>query len=243
MLPWHFPQRVFMSGVQVVVGDVQQIVGQIQVVFADNHPLTLSGLRSAVADHSDIQVLAECRDRQHVLEAVRNHLPDVLLLSAELLQEELDTLQQLVAEINDTRVILLTGRKDPDFLEEALRCGARGIFQREKPAHYIPLAIRKVISGGLWFEHAMAERMLDEVLNRRNKTQDPEERKMAAITPREQEVIELICQGLKNKEVSERLYISETTVSHHLTSIFRKLEVNDRISLILYSVRNHLVTL
>ena len=89
----------------------------------------------------------------------------------------------------------------------------------------------------------MAERIIDEFLNRRNKTQGPEERKIAAVTAREQEVIELICQGLKNKEISERLYISETTVSHHLTSIFRKLEVSDRISLILYCARNSLVRL
>jgi DNA-binding NarL/FixJ family response regulator len=66
---------------------------------------------------------------------------------------------------------------------------------------------------------------------------------MAAVTAREQEVIVLICQGLKNKEISERLYISDVTVSHHLTSIFRKLEVSDRISLILYCARNSLVRL
>jgi DNA-binding NarL/FixJ family response regulator len=140
-------------------------------------------------------------------------------------------------------VILLTSRKDPDFLEEALRCGARGVFQRERPSHYIPIAIRKVINGGLWFEQAIAERMLDELLNKRNKTEKPEERKIATITTREQEVIDLICQGLKNREVSERLHISEITVSHHLTSIFRKLEVDDRISLILFSHKNRLVTL
>jgi two-component system response regulator DegU len=215
----------------------------IQVIFADNHPLTLSGLRSAVADHSDITVLAECVDREQAIEAARSRLPDVLLLSAELLQEELDALQQLVADIQDTRVILLTSRKDPDFLEEALRCGARGVFQRERPAHHIPIAIRKVINGGLWFEQAIAERMLDELLNKRNKTEKPEERKIATITTREQEVIDLICQGLKNREVSERLHISEITVSHHLTSIFRKLEVDDRISLILFSHKNRLVTL
>jgi two-component system, NarL family, response regulator DegU len=215
----------------------------IQVIFADNHPLTLSGLRSAVADHSDIRVLAECVDREQAIEAARSRSPDVLLLSAELLQEELDALQQLVADIQDTRVILLTSRKDPDFLEEALRCGARGVFQRERPAHHIPIAIRKVINGGLWFEQAIAERMLDELLNKRNKTEKPEERKIATITTREQEVIDLICQGLKNREVSERLHISEITVSHHLTSIFRKLEVDDRISLILFSHKNRLVTL
>jgi DNA-binding NarL/FixJ family response regulator len=149
-----------------------------------------------------------------------------------------------VANIHDTtHVILLTDRRDPDFLEEALRCGVRGIFQRERPAHHVPVAIRKVINGGLWFEQATAERMLDELLIKRNKTQKPEERKIAAITTREQDVIDLICQGLKNREVSERLHISEITVSHHLTSIFRKLEVDDRISLILYSHRNRLVTL
>jgi two-component system response regulator DegU len=218
-------------------------MSDIQVVFADNHPLTLSGLRSAVADHSDIRVVAECVDREQAIETARNRSPDVLLLSAELLREQLDTLQQLVADLQDTRVILLTGRKDPDFLEEALRCGARGVFQRERPAHYIPVAIRKVIDGGLWFEQAIAERMLDELLSKRNKTDKPEERKIARITTREKEVIDLICQGMRNKEVSERLHISEITVSHHLTSIFRKLEVEDRISLILYSLRNRLATI
>src|SRR5262249_41011711 len=182
-------------------------------------------------------------DREHALDAVRSRLPDVLLLSAELLDEQENALQQFVSDTEKTRVILLTDRKDPDFLEEALRCGAKGVFHREKPTRYIPVAIRKVTSGGLWFEQAAAERILAELMNRRNKPQDPEERKIAAITAREQEVIELICQGLKNKEISERLYISEATVSHHLTSIFRKLDVNDRISLILYCARKSIVRL
>ena len=218
-------------------------MSDIHVVFADSHPLTLCGLRSAVADQSDIRILAEYVDRDRAMEAVRNHVPDVFLLSAELLQEQLDVLQQLVADVRDTRVILLTGRKDPDFLEEALRSGARGVFQRERPTRYIPMAIRKVTNGGLWFEQAIAERMVDDLLNKRNKTLNPDERKIAAITPREQDVIALICQGLRNKDVSDRLHISEATVSHHLTSIFRKLEVDDRISLVLYAVRNSLVTL
>jgi DNA-binding NarL/FixJ family response regulator len=227
----------------LAVHSEMESMSDIQVVFADKHPLTLSGLRTSVADHSDIKILAECVDREQAVAVACNHSPDVLLLSTELLPEELNGLQQLVANIQDTHVILLTDRKDLDFLEEALRCGVRGIFQRERPAHHVPVAIRKVINGGLWFEQATAERMLDALLIKRDKTQKPEEGKIAAITTREQEVIDLICQGLKNREVSERLHISEITVSHHLTSIFRKLEVEDRISLILYSHRNGLVTL
>jgi len=228
--PWQFfSQMVLMS--------------EIEVVFADNHPLTLSGLRSAVANQSDIKVLAECVDRERALDAVRNHLPDVLLLSAELLGEQEDALQQLVFHSQDTHVILLSDRMDPDFLEEVLRSGARGVFHRERPIRYVPVAIRKVTNGGLWFEQSAAERILDEFISKRSKPQDAEERKMGAVTAREQEVIELICQGLKNKEVSEKLHISEVTVSHHLTSIFRKLDVSDRISLILYCAKNCLVRL
>src|ERR1700722_12870327 len=153
-------------------------MSDIQVVFADKHPLTLSGLRSSVAGHSDIKILAECVDREQAVAVACNHSPDVLLLSTELLLEELNGLQQLVANIQDTHVILLTDRKDLDFLEEALRCGVRGIFQRERPAHHVPVAIRKVINGGLWFEQATAERMLDALLIKRDKTQKTEEGKI-----------------------------------------------------------------
>jgi two-component system, NarL family, response regulator DegU len=218
-------------------------MSEYSVVFADNHPLTLSGLRSAVSEHPDIRIVAECVDRERVFDAVRGHSPDVLLLSAELLQEEFDVLQKLAADYQETRVILLTGRGDPGFLEEALRSGARGVFQRERPTYYIPLAIRKVMHGGLWFERAAAEQMVDSMVRKPKKVEDPEKHKIASITPREQEVIDLICQGLRNKEISDRLHISDATVSHHLTSIFRKLEVEDRMSLVIYSVKRRLVTL
>ena len=74
-------------------------------------------------------------------------------------------------------------------------------------------------------------------------TEDPEAHKIAALTPREREVIDLICQGFRNKTISDRLHISEATVSHHLTSIYRKLEVDDRTSLVIYSAKRNLVTL
>ncbi len=216
-------------------------MGDIQVVLADNQPLTLSGLRSAVADHADIEVLAECQNQERLMDTVRNHSPDVLLVSTEILQEELGVLERLITEMESTRVIVLTSRKDPDFLESALRCGARGIFQREWPVQQIPVAIRKVTSGGVWLEQTAAEKVLEEILNRR-KMPDQNERKIATLTAREREVIGLICQGMRNKEIANQLHISGATVSHHLTSIFRKLEVEDRTSLVVYSAKHGLAT-
>lgn len=215
-------------------------MGDIQVVIADNQPLTLSGLRTAVADHADIQVLAECYSRDKLLDLVRKHTPDVLLVSTEILQEELDELERLVAEIDETRVIVLTNHKDTDFFEAALRCGAKGVIQKEWPIQQIPVAIRKVTRGGVWLERTVAEQVLENLLDTRE-TEDPDAHKIAALTPREREVIDLICQGLRNKTISDRLHISEATVSHHLTSIYRKLEVDDRTSLVIYSAKRNLV--
>lgn len=217
-------------------------MSDIQVVIADNEPLTLSGLRSAVADHSDIRVLAECKNPERLMDTVRNHSPDVLLVSAEFLAEDVDMLQRLVAEMHQTRVIILTSRKDTDFLEGVLRCGAKGVFQREWPIQQIPKAIRKVTNGGVWLERSVAERVLEELLSKPDEP-NPEERKIAQLTPREREVINFVCQGLRNKELSDKLHISQATVSHHLTSVFRKLEVEDRTSLVIYSVKQGLVTL
>ncbi len=216
-------------------------MGDIHVVIADNQPLTLSGLRSAVAEHADIQVLAECQNREGLMDAVRKLAPDILLVSTEILQEELDELKRIADEREETRVIILTSRKDSAFLEGALRSGAKGVIQREWPVQQIPVAIRKVTKGGVWLERAAAERVLENILQRKD-TPNPEEPKIAALTPREREVIELVCQGLRNKILADRLHISEATVSHHLTAIYRKLEVEDRTSLVIYSARHNLVS-
>lgn len=215
-------------------------MNEIQVVIADKEPLTLSGLRSVVADHHDIEVLAECHNPERLMDALRVHSPDVLLVGTEILQEDLEELKRLVSDGVQTRVILLTNRKDPGFLEVALRHGAKGIIQREWPVQQIPIAIRKVTKGGVWLERNVAESVLEKILSR-PEDPDPQEQKIAALTPREREVIGLVCDGKKNKDIANALHISGATVSHHLTSIFRKLEVEDRTSLVIYAARNRLV--
>lgn len=216
----------------------------IEVVLADNQPLTLCGLRSSIADHSDIRILAECTERECLMEVVSTHAPQVLLVSTELLREEFDPLQALKEDYPHTRVLLLTARQDSAFLQHILRLGINGVFKRERPVHHIPIAIRTVNRGELWFERAVTEGMLSDLLRNGNGKKDHADgEKKPPVSAREQEVIELICQGLRNKEISERLHISEATVSHHLTSIFRKLEVEDRVSLVLHAVRHHLVAL
>jgi DNA-binding NarL/FixJ family response regulator len=91
-----------------------------------------------------------------------------LLVSTDIFKEKLDDLERLVTETEETRVIVLTSRKDPDFLEGALRCGARGVIQRDWPIHQIPVAIRKATSGGVWLEWSTEERALENLISARD---------------------------------------------------------------------------
>jgi two-component system, NarL family, nitrate/nitrite response regulator NarL len=125
----------------------------INLMIADEQPLSLVGLRSAVADQGDIRIIAECHNPQRLAQAVRSH-PDVLLVNADILHDELGALKQLVSQAKKTRVILVTSHKDRDFLDSALQCGAKGVIHTDCPVNEIPAAIRKVTGGGVWLEQA-----------------------------------------------------------------------------------------
>ncbi len=125
----------------------------INLMIADDQPLSLVGLRSAVADQRDIRITAECQNPQRLAEAVRSH-PDVLLVNADILHDELGALKQLVSQAKKTRVIVITSHKDREFLDGALECGARGVIHTDCPVNEIPAAIRKVTGGGVWLDEA-----------------------------------------------------------------------------------------
>jgi two-component system, NarL family, invasion response regulator UvrY len=125
----------------------------INLMIADDQPLSLVGLRSAVADQADIRIIAECQNSQHLAEAVRSH-PDVLLVNADILCDELGALKQLVLQAKKTRVIVVTSHKDREFLDSAVECGAKGVIHTDCLMKEIPTAIRKVTGGGVWLEAA-----------------------------------------------------------------------------------------
>jgi DNA-binding NarL/FixJ family response regulator len=128
----------------------------INVVLADDQPLSLIGMRTAIADQGDIRILAECQNPICLAEAVRHRRPDVLLVNATLLHDEFGALKQLVSQSEKTRVIVITSHKERQFLDDALRCGAKGVIQTECSVEMIPSAIRKVTLGGVWLERVAA---------------------------------------------------------------------------------------
>ena len=211
----------------------------ITIMIVDDHVVIRSGLRMLIEQDQRMKVVAQAGNRVEALERADSEHPDVIILDLVLGDEDgLSFLPELCQASPNSRVLVLTGVQNPDAHRRAIRRGAMGIVLKEHAADQLLKAIMKVYQGEVWIERSMMGSMIQEF----NKPTivNPEVSKIESLTEREREVISLIGEGLKNKQVGERLFISETTVTHHLSSVFSKLEVSDRLELIIYAFRHGL---
>jgi len=211
----------------------------INIMIVDDHVVIRSGLRMLIEHDQRMKVVAQAGNRTEALERAMSERPDVIILDLVLGDEDgLSFLPELCQASPNSRVLVLTGVQNPDAHRRAIRRGAMGIVLKEHAADQLLKAILKVNQGEVWIERSMMGSMIQE-FNKPTMV-DPEISKISSLTDREREVIALIGEGLKNKQVGERLFISETTVTHHLSSVFSKLEVSDRLELIIYAFRHGL---
>lgn len=211
----------------------------ISIMIIDDHVVIRSGLRMLIEHDQRMQVVAQAGNRIEALERAASARPDVIILDLVLGEEDgLSFLPELCQASPNSRVLVLTGVQSPDAHRRAIRRGAMGIVLKEHAAEQLLKAIMKVYEGEVWIERSMMGSMIQE-LNKPTQV-DPEVTKIKSLTDREREVIALVGEGLKNKQVGERLFISETTVTHHLSSVFDKLDVSDRLELIIYAFRHGL---
>ena len=211
----------------------------ISIMIVDDHVVIRSGLRMLIEHDQNMRVVAMAGNQEEALERAASETPDVIILDLLLGDEDaLTFLPELCQASPKSRVLILTGVQSPDSHRRAIRRGAMGIVLKEHAADQLLKAIKKVNDGEVWIERSMVGDMIQELS--RPPMVDPEMVKIESLTDREREVISLVGEGLKNKQVGERLFISETTVTHHLSSVFSKLDVSDRLELIIYAFRHGL---
>jgi len=208
----------------------------IRIVLADDHPVVRRGLVQFFADVDDFDVVAECGDGESALEAVRRHAPDVLIVDLRMPGASgMEVLRRLRNEASAPAVILLAGNISDDEVVDAMRLGAKGVVLKEMAPTLLVQCIRKVAAGGIWLEKEAIGRALGKLL------QAGDGRARAALTPREIEIVRMVAQGIGNREVGERLFISEGTVKTHLHTIYEKLGVKGRMQLATYARENGLL--
>lgn len=214
----------------------------IKVLIVDDHAVVRAGLRMLIDQDPGMKVIGVAGNRVEALAALASDRPDVIILDIVLGDEDgLSFLPELRQTARNARVLVLTGLRSSDSQRQAMRAGAMGVVLKEHAAEVLLKAIEKVHSGEVWLDRLMTGRVLEEISE--EKQPDPDKDRIATLTDREREVVGLVGEGLKNKQIAARLFISETTVTHHLSSVFSKLEVSDRLELIIFAFRHGLAKL
>jgi two-component system nitrate/nitrite response regulator NarL len=209
---------------------------ELRVLIVDDHLVVRTGLRMLIENQPRMKVVGMAANRKEALELAVSTGPDVILLDLDLgVENGINFLPALREQAAAARVLVLTGLKDVQTHRRAVKQGAMGIVRKEEAAEVLIKAIEKVSAGELWLDRATMGNLFDEMTRKESKSENGETARIISLTERERQIVGLIAEGLKNKQIGERLFISETTVTHHLTSVFSKLGVSDRLELVIYS--------
>ncbi len=229
---------------QEIIVPQPEVKPRIKIVIADDHPIVRDGLRRLLSLEPDVDIVGEAGDGRQVLEVVQAKDPDVLLLDLRMPNlDGLQALQTLQQTNRRTRVIILTASEDKNEFVQAMKLGCSGIVLKQTAPDLIVKSIRKVFSGEIWLDsHTTAAVMRQFAAPGENGSTNGggKSRERSPLSTREREIVALVAQGYKNKEMAEKMFISEQTVKNHLHNIFDKLGVSDRLELALYAIHKGL---
>jgi DNA-binding NarL/FixJ family response regulator len=214
---------------------------RIKLVIVDDHTLFREGIKKILALEKDIEIVGEAFDGEEVISVLNRCEPDIMLLDVKMERVNgLQVLPRIVEQFPLLKVIILTAQVSLAESVKAIRDGARGIILKHAASEFLIKGIRKVAEGELWADSSTMSQVVDS-LSRKYRVDRSPEKGRKELSEREIEVVTLVASGNRNKEIANKLFISEQTVKTHLSNIFQKLEVNDRLELALYAMRNGLV--
>jgi two-component system, NarL family, nitrate/nitrite response regulator NarL len=211
----------------------------IRVLVADDHAIFRDGLRKLLDSAGDIAIVGEAPNGNECVRLMNKLKPDILLLDLRMPEKDgLSVLENVNFDSLQTRVIVVTAAEDDRDIVRAMRLGARGVVLKQSASDLLVKSIRKVHQGEIWLDN----RMTAEVINAFKKSSEGgARREKPLLSEREREIVQLVAQGFRNREIGEKLFISEQTVKNHLHNIFDKLGVSDRLELALYAIHHRLI--
>jgi DNA-binding NarL/FixJ family response regulator len=210
----------------------------IRVLVADDQSMIRAGFRRLLADEPDIDVVAEAENGLEAVDKVARFAPAVVLMDIRMPQlDGIEATRRILAADPAARVLILTTFDLDEYVYEALRAGASGFVLKDDPPEQLIAAIRTVAAGDALLSPAVTRR----VIARFARLPSPAPpAALEELTAREREIFRLIAAGLSNAEIGRELYISETTVKTHVTQVFRKLDVRDRVQAVVLAYQTGL---
>ena len=211
----------------------------IRILVADDHAIFREGLRKLLDAAEEIQIVGEASNGVECIKMLAKYKPDILLLDLSMPEKDgLGVLEEINFDSMPTRVIVLTAAEDDRDVVRAMRLGARGVVLKQSASDLLVKSIRKVSDGEIWLDNRMTAEVIDAF---KKSSESGQRREKPLLSDRQKEIVQLVAQGFRNREIGEKLFISEQTVKNHLHNIFDKLGVSDRLELALYAIHHRLI--
>ena len=211
----------------------------IRIAIADDHTIFRDGLRRLLGLEEDMKIVGEAKDGSEVADILRDSDPDILLLDLKMPGlDGLTLLQRMQNQKMKTKIIVLTASDDESEYVQAMKYGTCGIVLKQTATDLLIKSIRKVYGGEIWLDARTTAAVMRQFASPMDA--GPRDRDKPRLSNREREIVGFVSQGFKNKEIAERMFISEQTVKNHLHNIFDKLGVSDRLELALYAIHRNI---
>lgn len=210
---------------------------EIKVMIADDHKMIREGIKQLLELDENISVVAMASDGEECLSFLKDGLPDVLLLDINMPNKNgLEVLEEIKNQELDVKVIILTVHNEVDYLLRAVEIGVDGYILKDSGSAELINAIMMVMNGESYIQPDMIPLLNSKMVVRNN-----DKEKIKNLTKRELEVLILVSEGMFNKEIADKLEISERTVKNHISNIFKKIDVADRTQAAVFAIKNSLI--
>ena len=211
-----------------------------RILIADDQAMIRTGLRKIIETETDLEVVAEAADGSDAVAETMRLRPDIVLMDIRMpVLDGIEATRRITRTVPSTRVLILTTFGLDTYVFDSLRSGASGFMLKDAPPEELVAAVRIVAAGDALLAPAVTRSVVEEFA--RGPARPAEPQSLAALTPREREVLDLLARGLSNPEICSELVISEATAKTHVARILQKLDLRDRVQAVIYAYESGLV--